>query len=55
MLKQIEVQAEFVCDFTRQGNVLAKYVISKLMLADLLTEALDSPKPPTMDGLLQLN
>ena len=50
----IDVQVKLVCDFTRRGIVLAQHVKSELMLADLLTKALDPPKLATLRALVRL-
>uniref|UniRef100_A0AAV1UPI6 Polyprotein n=1 Tax=Peronospora matthiolae TaxID=2874970 RepID=A0AAV1UPI6_9STRA len=52
--KHIDVRVKFVCDFARRGIVRAQYVRSELMLADLLTKALDPHKLATMRALVHL-
>ena len=52
--KHIDVRVKFVCDFARRGIVHAQYVRLELMLADLLTKALDPPKLATLRTLVQL-
>ena len=52
--KHIDVRVKFVCDFARRGIVRAHYVRSELMLADLLTKALDPPKLATLRTLVHL-
>ena len=52
--KYIDVRVKFVCDFARRGIVHAQYVRLELMLADLLTKALDPPKLATLRTLVQL-
>ncbi|CAI5725764.1 unnamed protein product [Peronospora destructor] len=52
--KHIDVRVKFVCAFARRGIVLAQYVKSELMLADLLTKALDPPKLSTLRTLMRL-
>ena len=53
--KYIDVRVELICDFARRGIVRAQYVRSELMLADLLTKALDPPKLATLLTLVQLD
>uniref|UniRef100_A0AAV1TE09 Polyprotein n=1 Tax=Peronospora matthiolae TaxID=2874970 RepID=A0AAV1TE09_9STRA len=52
--KHIDVRVKFACDFARRGIVRAQYVRSELMLADLLTKALDPHKLATMRTLVHL-
>ena len=50
--KHINVRVKFVYDFARRGIVLAQYVKLELMLADLLTKALDPPNLTKLRALV---
>lgn len=39
--KHIVVRLKFLCDYSRRGIVIAKYVLLYQILADLLKKALD--------------
>ena len=52
--KHIDVRVKFVCDFARRGIVLAQYVRSEQMLADLLTKALEATKLAKLRALMRV-
>ena len=49
--KQVDVRLKFLCDFARRGVVVASYVRSEEMPADLMIKALNATK---LEMLLQL-
>ena len=50
--KHVDVRLKFLCDFARRGVVVASYVRSEQMLADLMTKALDATKLGTLRQLM---
>ncbi|CEG48170.1 FOG: Transposon-encoded proteins with TYA, reverse transcriptase, integrase domains in various combinations [Plasmopara halstedii] len=52
--RHIDVRLKFVKDFARRGVVEMRYVRSELMLADLLTKALDQHKLAELRALVGL-
>uniref|UniRef100_A0AAV1SYJ7 Polyprotein n=1 Tax=Peronospora matthiolae TaxID=2874970 RepID=A0AAV1SYJ7_9STRA len=50
--KHVDVRLKFLCDFARRGVVVAIYVRSEQMLADLMTKALDATKLRTLRELM---
>ena len=50
----IDDPVKFVCDFARRGIVRAQFVRSELMLADLLTKAINPSKLSTLRALVHL-
>ena len=52
--KCIDVRVKFVCDFARRGVVLAQYVQSDQMQADLLMKALDATKLAKLRALMRV-
>ena len=52
--KHIDVRHKFIKDYARRGIVKAQRVRSELMLADLMTKAMDATKLTTLRGLMSL-
>ena len=52
--KDIDVRHKFIKDYARRGIVKAQRVRSELMLADLMTKAMDATKLTTLRGLMSL-
>ena len=50
----MDVRHKFLCDFARRGTIVARYVRSEQMLADLLTKALDATKFGTLRELMKI-
>uniref|UniRef100_A0AAV1UNL7 Polyprotein n=1 Tax=Peronospora matthiolae TaxID=2874970 RepID=A0AAV1UNL7_9STRA len=52
--KHIDVRIKCLCDYARRGIVVPQYVPSDLMLADVLTKALDAVKTVKLRSLLHI-
>ena len=52
--KHVNHCRKFLCDFARRGIIVARYVRSEQMLADLLTKALDATKLGTLRELMRI-
>ena len=50
----MDVRHKFFCGFARRGIIVARYVRSELMLADLLPKALDATKFGMLCGLMMI-
>uniref|UniRef100_A0AAV1TQ25 Polyprotein n=1 Tax=Peronospora matthiolae TaxID=2874970 RepID=A0AAV1TQ25_9STRA len=52
--KHIDVRVKHLCDYARRGIVVPQYVPSNLMLADVLTKALNAVKTVKLRSLLHI-
>ena len=52
--KNIDVQHKFVEDYAHRGIVRAQHIRLELMLADVMTKAMDAIKLATLRGLMSL-
>uniref|UniRef100_A0AAV1UES1 Polyprotein n=1 Tax=Peronospora matthiolae TaxID=2874970 RepID=A0AAV1UES1_9STRA len=50
----VDVRVKYLCDNARRGIVVPQYVPSDLMLADVLTKALDAVKTVKLRSLLHI-
>ena len=52
--KHIDVRYKYLRDIARSGVVMAQHGRSELMLADLMTKAVDATKMATLRSLMRL-
>ena len=50
--KHVDIRLKFLCDFPRRGVIATCRLRSELMLADLLTKALDDTRLAALRGLM---
>ena len=50
----IDVRVKYLCDYALQGVVVPQYVPSEMMLADVLTKAIDAAKTVKLISLLHI-